>query len=202
MPSRATPARELSRVHRTLHASCGARKHAKCCRVGDVKRPRRTDAPGNLGAPRPVCMNRAGEPVTVHAHPARDRYASYRRALPDPQGHRARQETCHARCVPGPPAPTWLVMTTPVPRFPNTPALSWRLRTGRAAAPPTPPAERRSGQRGVRFQVFSDHRAHRPPYSFTSTPTASVPTDQRFSARGGQALPVNRNIRRHTCRPP
>jgi len=44
---RALPrARERSRVHRTLHASCGARKHAKCYRVGDVKRPRRTDVPG------------------------------------------------------------------------------------------------------------------------------------------------------------
>jgi len=48
-PSRAPRARlPLSRVPRTLHASCGARKHAKCCRVSDVQRPRRTDAPGNL----------------------------------------------------------------------------------------------------------------------------------------------------------
>lgn len=94
-------------------------------------------------APRPVRMNRAGRPVTVHAHPARDRYPYCRRVLPDPQGHRARQETCHARCVPGSPAPTWHVMTTLVPRFPNTPALSWRLRRRPpypAAATPTPPS--------------------------------------------------------------
>lgn len=88
-------------------------------------------------APHPICMNRAGEPVTVHAHPARDRDPYCRRALPDPQGHRARQETCHARCVSGSPAPTWLVMTTPASCRPQYPP---RCHGGCEEAPPYPAA--------------------------------------------------------------
>ena len=143
-------------------------------------------------APRPVCMNRAGEPVTVHAHPARDRCPYCRRALPDPQGHRACQETCHARCVPGSPAPTWpATPPRPSPRY-YPPALSWRLRRRPpypAAAPPTPPsgtAIRSTGR--LRLIPTATHRTEPQPdaspvaVSIYITPAASVRTNQHFKA--------------------
>jgi hypothetical protein len=79
-----------------------------------------------------------------------------------------------------------------LPRTMKTPACSRWLRRGeqpsrQAPHPPSPrlrrdKAERRSGQRADRLQVFNERRAHRSPYSFTCTPTASVRTTQRFKA--------------------
>jgi len=98
--SRPSAARGVLRVRRTLHASCGARKHAKCSRVGDVQRPRCSDALPRLvpSALAGDSMNRAGGPVTVHAYPARDRYRYGRRVFPDPPGHEARRQSRHASC--------------------------------------------------------------------------------------------------------
>ena len=89
----------------------------------------------------------------------------------------------------GSPAQPWPAMTTPVPRIPNTPALSWRLRRGRAAAPPTPPsgtAIRSTGR--LRLIPTATHRTEPQPAAspvavlIYLSPAASVLTNQHFKA--------------------
>ena len=135
-------------------------------------------------APRPVRMDRAGKPVTVHAHRARDRCRYCRRVLPDPQGHRARQETWHARCVPGSPAPTWSV-TSPrsFPRYyPRVVMAAAKSPPYPAAAPPTPPSG--TAIRSAHRSSPGIQRTSRSPVAVLVylSPAASVRTTQRFKA--------------------
>ena len=73
----------------------------------------------------------------------------------------------------------------PLPQYP-------RVAHGTCLKPssaPTPPAERRSGQRGDRFQVFNERHAHRSPYSFI-VPRRRACGRTSTSKRCSQALPV------------
>jgi len=90
---------------------------------------------------------------------------------------------------------------TAVPRIPNTPALSWRLRTGRAAAPPTPPCG--TAIRSTRRSLPSIQRTPRSPVAVL---IYQCPDGERADDSTLQSVALKRCRERfsrpHTRRPP
>ena len=79
------------------------------------------------------------------------------------------------------------------------PALSCPMRSIGHANAPSGTAIRSSG--GSAYRYSAEPPLHRPPYSFTCTPTASVRTNQHFKARLSSTA-GKPDVRPHTRRPP